>query len=237
MKYEDDRVLHRLRHIGAPHEIHHFLRGHGIAVDGRKGVLAFQKDVAEHLLQGIVIGIGDIYQGIIKIIPPAHRVIQRDHGDDGLGQGYRDPEKLSEPGAAVDLRGLIQAFRDGGLIIGPGHHHVVYGKASYYDQGVRLIQKPQIPHHQVGGKQSAGKIHDDHKIGGDEPPAPQILFAQGVGRGNGQHQAHQCSEYRVGDAVAKAHPDLLVLKDLSVAVQGKSLRPEHHISRNHVVGL
>ena len=145
-----------------------------------------------------------------------------EHGDDRqswLHHGQKDPEQDGHGRSAIQLGSLLIAGRE--LVEGGLHDDDIVGVHESGDHdGPAGVQKTEVAYQHIGGDGARVENHGEHDKQGNGLGQLEALPGDQIARQRGQDRAGNCGEQHVNDGIQVACPDLLVLEDHLVALQG-----------------
>ncbi len=191
------------------------------------------QDVAQHELQGMQVRIFQIDQSIEIRVPVTDGDPKPQHRDDRLGQGQHDLGEITEVAATVDLRRLPQVLGNARLKKRSSDDDIVHDHGKWEDHDQKRIVQMEIPDRQKGRDESAAEKHRKDEKQGKELPSDEILPRQRVRRRHVDDQADGRARYRIQYRVSVPDPNVFVLEQLFVAVQGKPLGNEPYLPVRH----
>ena len=109
---------------------------------------------------------------------------------------------------------------------GAGNHHRPDG-----------VGHAQVPHHQIGGNQTAAEVHGHQAELHEEVARQPVLARKRISAQHRHDHVDHRAEHGVQQAVAIADPDGFVVEQLLIALERKPLEPDQHVALPDLVGI
>ena len=150
-----------------------------------------QKNLAQEQLQRVMLLLVEVDHGVKVGIPLAHEGVQGNDGQNGLGQRKHNAPEGARLVAAVDGGAFQKLAGDAGFKEGACDDDVEAAQTAQQCNDERIVDQPQIAHHDECGNEAAAEIHGNDAQGIEYSAAHQLVIGKRIGCQHGKHYAER----------------------------------------------